>query len=106
VQYTYAAGTAGRLSSYTLTSAGDAPERDPADWQLLGSNDGGTTWATVDSRAGVSFSQRNQKLPFPVSGTPTYKAYRLNITKLFNPATAGSVQLAELELLGQLLTGQ
>lgn len=106
VQYTYAAGIAGRLSSYTLTSAGDAPERDPTDWQLLGSSDGGATWAMVDSRVGIAFSQRNQKLPFTVSGTPTYKAYRLNITKILNSATASSVQLAELELLGQQVTGQ
>lgn len=105
VQYTYAAGIAGRLSSYTLTSAGDAPERDPADWQLQGSSDGGATWATVDSRAGVTFSERLQKQKFTVSGTPTYKAYRLNITKTLNPQSASCVQLAEIELLGQQVPG-
>jgi hypothetical protein len=34
LQYTYAAGIAGRLTSYTLTSGNDAPERDPCDFQL------------------------------------------------------------------------
>lgn len=106
VQYSYPSGISGRLSSYTLTSAGDAPERDPANWQLLGSNDGGATWDTVDSQTGVSFSQRNQKLPFVIADSPTYKAYRLNITKVFDPSSASCVQLAEIELLGQLVSGQ
>ena len=101
VQYTYAAGIAGRLTGYTLTSANDAPERDPADWQLQGSNDGGATWTTVDTRTGITFGERFQKLSFTVTGTPTYKAYRLNITKVSNPSSANSVQLAEIELLGQ-----
>lgn len=101
LQYTYAAGLSGRLTAYTLTSAGDAAERDPADWQLLGSNDDGATWATVDSRVGVTFSERNQKQKFTLSSTAIYKAYRLNITKVANPASANSVQLAQLELLGQ-----
>ena len=105
VQYAYAAGISGRLTGYTLTSAGDAPERDPADWQLLGSNDGGSTWVTVDSRTGVTFSDRAQKLAFTVSGSPTYKAYRLNIAKVLDASRATCVQLAELELLGQLVTG-
>jgi len=35
-----------------------------------------------------------------VSGSPTYKAYRLNITKVSNPSSANCVQLAEIELLG------
>ena len=33
---------------YALTAANDAPERDPRDWQLQGSNDG-TTWTTLDT---------------------------------------------------------
>ena len=101
VQYTYAAGIAGRLTGYTLTSANDAPERDPADWQLQGSNDGGATWVAVDTRTGVTFGERLQKQTFTVSGSPTYKAYRLNITKVSNPSSANCVQLAEIELLGQ-----
>lgn len=101
IQYAYAPGIAGRLTSYTLTSANDAPERDPAQWHLQGSNDGGASWTTVDSQTGVAFSDRHQKRAFPVSGAPTYKAYRLNITKVWDRSNANSVQLAEMELLGQ-----
>jgi hypothetical protein len=101
IQYAYAPGIAGRLTSYTLTSANDAPERDPAQWHLQGSNDGGASWTTVDSQTGVAFSERHQKRAFPVTGAPTYKAYRLNITKVWDRSNANSVQLAEMELLGQ-----
>jgi hypothetical protein len=105
VQYAYAAGIAGRLTGYTLTSGGDAPERDPATWQLVGSNDGGSTWVTVDSQTSVTFSSRLQKLSFTVTGAPAYKAYRLNIASVFSPSTANCVQLAEIELLGQQVAG-
>jgi probable HAF family extracellular repeat protein len=105
IQYAYAAGISGRLSSYTITSANDAPERDPMDWQLLGSNDGGTTWTAADSRTGETFGARFQKRSFSLSGAPTYKAYRLNITKVQNPSSANSVQLAEIELIGQQVSG-
>ena len=95
-------GVSGRLTAYTITSANDAPERDPADWDLLGSDDGGATWTTVDSQTGVVFSARfqKQKQTFSLRGAPTYKAYRLNVKKVANPASAVAVQLAEIELLG------
>lgn len=105
IQYAYAAGVAGRLTGYTITSANDCPERDPADWQLLGSNDGGANWTTVDSRTGVAFNARFQKLAFTVSGAPTYKIYRLNVTKVLDLSSANSVQLSEIELLGQRVSG-
>jgi len=107
IQYTYAAGTAGRLTAYTITSGNDAPERDPYEWQLLGSNDGGQTWATVDMRAAVLFSARLQKQSFAITGSPTYKAYRLNISCIAQPTVSSTaqnlVQLSEIELLGQLV---
>jgi hypothetical protein len=101
IAYFYAPGIAGRLTSYTLTSANDCPERDPAEWQLQGSNDDGVSWTTVDSQMGVAFGGRHEKRTFAVSGAPTYKAYRLNITKVWDRSNANSVQLAEMELLGQ-----
>lgn len=107
IQYTYAAGSAGRLTAYTLTSANDAPERDPYAWQLLGSNDGGKTWTAVDMRSGIYFNARFQKQSFAITGSPTYKAYRLNITTIASPSLSTSVQdivqLSEIELLGQLV---
>ncbi len=44
---------------YALTAANDAPERDPRDWQLQGSNDG-TSWTTLDTRTGQDLGDRFQ----------------------------------------------
>ena len=44
---------------YALTSANDAPERDPRDWTLQGSDDG-QTWTTLDTQTGQSFAARFQ----------------------------------------------
>ncbi|WP_328564963.1 hypothetical protein [Streptomyces coelicoflavus] len=38
----YRSTTAAVLDHYTLTSANDAPDRDPRDWVLRGSDDGTT----------------------------------------------------------------
>jgi hypothetical protein len=99
IQYSYATGTLYRVTSYTITSANDVEARDPKDWALLGSNDGGTTWTPVDTRSGETFSERFQKRTFSVTTPDYYKAYRLRIDAVRTPAGANSVQLSEIELL-------
>jgi hypothetical protein len=37
------------LTGYALTAGNDEPGRDPRDWTLLGSDDGGKTWAVLDA---------------------------------------------------------
>ena len=82
------------VQKYALTSANDVPERDPKDWQLLGSNDG-STWTAVDTQTGQTFAQRGQTREFTVADPKPYSYYRLNVT-----ANGGApiVQLAELEM--------
>jgi hypothetical protein len=46
------------MGSYTITSGNDLPDRDPRNWQVLGSNNG-TTWFVVDSRSGQTFEGRD-----------------------------------------------
>jgi flagellin len=101
IQYNYAPGMGGQLCGYTLTSANDCPERDPSNWQLLGSNDEGASWDTVDTQTGVIFDERFQRRSFVLDGKPCYRAYRLNITQVADPSCANAVQLADMELLGQ-----
>ncbi|MEV6595629.1 GH92 family glycosyl hydrolase [Actinoplanes sp. NPDC051346] len=79
---------------YALTSANDAPERDPRDWTLEGSADG-TTWTTVDTRAGQTFDQRFQTKTFPVTNPASFGIYRLHIT---GHPSGNLTQLADLEL--------
>ncbi|WP_328686062.1 alpha-1,2-mannosidase [Streptomyces sp. NBC_01261] len=64
---------------YRLTSANDAPDRDPEDWQLQGSHDG-RHWTTVDTRTGERFKQRHETKEYSVSSPAAYARYRLDIT--------------------------
>jgi signal transduction histidine kinase len=90
-----------RLTGYALTSADDFPVRDPRDWKLLGSNDGGKTWDLLDRRAGEEFATRFQRRVFPLAHPAAYQTFRLQIDSILSPTNAGadSVQLAELEPL-------
>jgi hypothetical protein len=99
IQYQYASGKKSIVTQYTITSANDSQERDPKNWNLLGSNDG-TTWTTIDSRTGEVFSSRFLKRSFTAANITAYNIYRLDITSVYNPSSANSVQLAEIELIG------
>ena len=87
-----------KIVRYALTSANDAPGRDPQDWTLQGSTDG-KTWTTLDTRSGESFSERFQTKIYDFANSTAYKFFRLDITANHGAAI---VQLAEL----QLSTGQ
>jgi predicted alpha-1,2-mannosidase len=80
---------------YALTSANDAPERDPRDWTLDGSNDGGATWTTVDTVTGNTFDQRFQTKTFDVASPGSFAVYRLNIT---GHPSGNLTQLADLDI--------
>jgi hypothetical protein len=102
VQYQYAGGQRCQVSRYTVTSANDAatyPERNPADWRLLGSNNGGASWVTLDVRTNQAFTASFQKLAYSFTNTNAYNSYRLQIDRVANPAQAVAMQLDELEFL-------
>ena len=93
----YALGDTNRqvLTSYAVTSANDAPTRDPKDWQLLASNDG-VQWTVLDSRSGQAFLGRHVSNQFPVDNIAAYAYYRLGVTA--NNGNASELQLAEVGL--------
>ena len=99
IQYDFAGENAYAVNQYTITSANDFPERDPKDWYFKGSNDG-ATWTTLDTRSGEVFSSRFQKKTYSFSNGAAYKIYRLDITSNYNPPTANSTQLSEIEMFG------
>jgi len=86
------------VNQYVITSASDAPERDPKDWRFYGV-DGVGSLTLLDARTNQSFATRLQTLNFSFSNTTAFRGYRLEITKVSNPADAIGVQLAELAFI-------
>jgi predicted alpha-1,2-mannosidase len=82
-----------RIAYYALSSANDAPERDPRDWRLQGSQDG-QNWTTVDTQTGQTFSARFQTKEYRFSNPTGYLYYRLEVTA----SSTNAIQFAELQL--------
>lgn len=95
VQLKYSGPTV--VNGYTLTSANDASERDPRDWNLVGSNDG-LNWTVIDTQTNQQFTGRGQTRQFNTNNNEAYNYYRLNITAN-NNGNAGLFQCAEWRLL-------
>ncbi|MFF4215716.1 GH92 family glycosyl hydrolase [Streptomyces nondiastaticus] len=79
---------------YALTSANDAPGRDPRDWVLQGSQDG-RSWTPLDTRKGETFDKRFQTREFSFANTTPYGHYRLDLTR---NSGEDITQLAEVQL--------
>jgi signal transduction histidine kinase len=89
------------ITGYALTSANDFPDRDPSDWKLLGSNDGGKTWEVLDHRQHEVFAERLQRRAFVLARPAAYRLFRLEIDSAAAPTNAVATQLAELGLVFQ-----
>ena len=86
------------VNSIAITSANDSPERDPENFTVLGSNDGGATWEEVESWIGESFDTRFERKLFEMRNGFAYSSYRINISK--NKGDSNLMQIAEIELIG------
>lgn len=86
------------IRRYSLTSANDAPERDPCNFLLQVACEDGT-WTTVDRQKSVAFSGRGETIEFTLDqeSIPS-RQFRLHIQSVKNPAKANSVQLARFDL--------
>ena len=84
-----------KVSSYALTSADDAPVRDPKEWALDGSNDG-QQWTTLDKQVMPEpFGNRLEEKRFELASPGEYRFYRFT----FIPRDA-YFQLGEITLTG------
>ncbi|WP_416442486.1 discoidin domain-containing protein [Leeuwenhoekiella sp. A16] len=83
------------INFYRLTSGNDAPDRDPLDWEILGSNDG-ENWETLDSRNGEQFDSRNLTREFYFDNDNSYFYYRLDV---ISNNGGGLFQMSEWALL-------
>lgn len=85
-----------RLSSYSLTSADDAPGRDPGDWIVYGSTDG-KNWTAIDQQSNQKFPYRNSTQHYNCDTEAGYRYFKLHITANNGAETT---QLAEWQLFG------
>jgi len=89
----------GVVTGLGLTSANDAPDRDPATFVLSGSNDGGATFTEIASGDVAAFTARFERQEVSFANEAGYSTYHL----IF-PTTAGAstccMQIAEIELIG------
>ena len=83
------------IGAYSLTSGNDAPERDPKNFKLEGSNDL-SNWTTVDERVDEKFSGRGFTKTYLVDNKQAFRYYRLNVTEING---AGLIQIAEWRVL-------
>ncbi|MDG4809644.1 GH92 family glycosyl hydrolase [Micromonospora sp. WMMD1120] len=67
------------VARYSLTSANDAPSRDPRNFVVQGSTDG-DSWTDLDERSGETFSGRYATNRYSFTNTTAYTYYRLTVT--------------------------
>ena len=92
------------VSIVSLTSANDAPDRDPENFNLEASNDGGNTWVRLGEWVGASFDNRFETQDFRLNNSLAYTSYRFNITK--NKGDSSLMQVAEIEFTGPVHADQ
>ncbi len=98
IQYAYPVNETRYVNRYAITSASDAPERDPKDWKFYGVDAVGAL-TLLDTRTNQTFASRGLTKTFTFTNTTAYRGYRLEITRVANAATASGVQLAELAFI-------
>jgi hypothetical protein len=99
------------VTGLTLTTANDAPERDPVAFELYGSNtsiDGPYTLiasGSVPDFAGATAWPRFTKNATPIefNNSVAYTHYQVLFTAVRTPASANSMQIAEIELIGEVV---
>jgi len=98
------------VTGLTFTTANDAVERDPIAFELYGSNDSADgPWTLIASGDIVDFAGADPWPRFTINATPiafanetAYAHYEVLFPAVRNPASANSMQIAEIELLGLL----
>jgi hypothetical protein len=96
ISYQFPGGTTFAITSYTITSGNDAPERDPRAWELQGTTNG-IDWDTLDTRSDQTFELRFQTNTYYITNIKPYLEYRLNV---LDPFPNSAIQLSEIQLFG------
>ena len=87
------------VTGLSLTSANDAPDRDPSEFVLSGSNNG-SAFRQIAKGTIPEFANRFETVEINFENETAYAYYRLLFPNVRDPAVAVAVQIAEVELLG------
>lgn len=89
------------LSHYNITSANDAPGRDPKLWTVEGSVDG-QTWIKLDEQKQQHFTQRKMTHSYPIRQLQKFQYYRFNFTHAHRSMYGDDyLQIAEVSLFAK-----
>ncbi|KAL7234794.1 hypothetical protein ACSBR1_018283 [Camellia fascicularis] len=87
------------LVAYELMSANDAPERDPMDWVLEGSDDGGSSWRVLDEQSSQMFKNRFERKTFKIRSVGFLaNAFRFRFLAVREPQATSRFQLGSIDL--------
>ncbi|XP_047341537.1 peptide-N(4)-(N-acetyl-beta-glucosaminyl)asparagine amidase [Impatiens glandulifera] len=92
-----------KLVAYELMSANDAPERDPMDWIVEGSDDGGCSWQIMDKQASQTFENRFQRKAFEIkkSATLLANAFRFRFLAVADSKSNQRFQIGSIDLFAE-----
>nr|CAD1827986.1 unnamed protein product [Ananas comosus var. bracteatus] len=86
------------LDSYDLKSANDVPERDPMEWILEGSSDGGSSWEVLDRQSSQIFEKRFLRKTFKVQRRSACNAFRFRFLRVRDPNSNSRFQIGGIDL--------
>ncbi|MCP9807507.1 FG-GAP repeat protein, partial [Cyanobium sp. T1B-Tous] len=98
-------GSAVRIESFVITTANDAPERDPASYALYGAV--GSEWRKISAGVlSLPQERRTEAAVVTITNPSFYSGYRLVFPSLRSASAATSLQLADVQLRGAADQGQ
>ncbi|KAL4200916.1 hypothetical protein AMTRI_Chr02g213520 [Amborella trichopoda] len=87
------------LVAYELMSADDAPERDPKDWIVEGSDDGGCTWVVLDTQHSQFFDSRFMRKTYRVElERRMSNAFRFRFLSVRDDKATSRLQIGGIDL--------
>ncbi|KAK2631118.1 hypothetical protein EUGRSUZ_L03382 [Eucalyptus grandis] len=87
------------LVAYELMSANDVPERDPMNWVLQGSSDGGSSWHVLDEQTSQLFNNRFERRTFKIkTKVPPSNAFRFKFLAVRDVQSNSRLQLGSIDL--------
>lgn len=88
-----------KLVAYELMSANDAPERDPMDWVLEGSDDEGSNWHILDKQTSQKFGSRFQRRTYRVaSSSLPSNTFRFRFLAVRDVHSTSRLQIGSIDL--------